>query len=248
MRDLLYLSENKMRALIPQLPGQLRRRLGFEAGLNAGVVSAKASLPGESQPSSIALLDAVLEMIGQERGSRWRIDPDLRAGDWIQFEEEFRYGDADTASYLPRDDRAADHALSGLVYFAATEAEAPFVLCGSSVHVLDRWQSGDSPKGQVGHFYMDALIAYARQLAELPDEAATTELSPPEECFSSPLRYALGWLCAVETRDDHPNNWVTKPVWLSGHARVLAVEPPRVEHGPPCVLATPLYVEYAQRG
>src|SRR5437016_151262 len=140
MRDLLYLSENKMLALVPQLPGQLRRRLGFEAGINAGVASAKASLPGESQPSSVALLDSVVEMIEREKGSRWRTDSDLRAGDWIQFEEEFRYGDAATAGYL-RDrrchDQAAGHALSGLVYFAATDAEAPFVLCGSSVHVLD---------------------------------------------------------------------------------------------------------------
>jgi hypothetical protein len=72
MRDLLYLSENKLRALVPQLPGQLRRRLGFEAGLNVGVASARASLPGEPQPSSIALLDAVVEMIEQEKGSRWR--------------------------------------------------------------------------------------------------------------------------------------------------------------------------------
>jgi hypothetical protein len=50
------------------------------------------------------------------------------------------------------------------------------VLCGSSVHVLDRWQSGDEPKNLVGHFYMDALLACARQLAELPDEAAQSRL------------------------------------------------------------------------
>lgn len=251
MRDLLYLSENKMRALIPQLPGQLRRRLGFEAGINAGVASAKASLPGESQPSSVALLDSVVEMIEREKGARWRTDSDLRAGDWIQFEEEFRYGDAATAGYLRdrrRHDQAADHSLSGLVYFAATDAEAPFVLCGSSVHVLDRWQSGDSPGQRVGYFYMDALIAYARQLAELPDEAATTEFAPPENGLRRPLQYALCWLCGVETRDDRPNGWVTGPVRLSGHARVLAVEPPRAAGGPPCVLATPLYAEYAQRG
>jgi len=251
MRDLLYLSENKMRALVPQLPGQLRRRLGFEAGLNAGIASAKASLPGESQPSSIALLDSVVEMIEREKGSRWRTDSDLRAGDWIQFEEEFRYGDADTARYLRdlRHDQIAEQALSGLVYFAATDAEAPFVLCGSWVHVLDRWQSGDSPEKQVGHFYMDALIAYARQLAELPDEAATIEFAPPgtsqEKRLKSPLRYALCWLCQVETRDDRPNSWVTGPVRLNGHARVLAVESPLAKGGPPCVLATPLYVEYA---
>ena len=61
-------------------------------------MSAKASLPSESQPSSIALLDSVLKMIEQEKGSRWRTGPDPRAGDWIQFEEESRYGDADTAS------------------------------------------------------------------------------------------------------------------------------------------------------
>ena len=169
MRDLLYLSENKMRALIPQLPGQLRRRLGFEAGLNVGVASARASLPGEPQPSSIALLDAVVEMIEQEKGSRWRTDPDLRAGDWVQFEEEFRYGDAATKG----------ESLSGLVYFAATDGEAPFVLCGSSVHVLDRWQPGDGPSRRVGHFYMDALLDYARALAGLPDEAAVTEFTPP---------------------------------------------------------------------
>lgn len=250
VRDLLYLSENKMRALVPQLPGQLRRRLGVEVGLNAGVASAKASLPGEPQPSSIALLDAVVEMIEREKGSRWRTDHGLRAGDWIQFEEEFRYGDADTATHrrgLPGHDQPASHPLSGLVYFAATCAGAPFVLCGSSVHVLDRWQPGDSPGNQVGHFYMDALIAYARQLAELPDEAAVTEFSPPAADLHRSLQYALSWLCRVETQDGRPNHWATGPVRLTGHARVLAVEAPYTAGGPPSVLATPLYVQYAQR-
>lgn len=236
MRDLLYLSEHKMRALVPQLPGQIRRRLGFEAGLNVGVASAKASLPGEPQPSTVALLDAVVEMIEREKGSRWRTDGDVRAGDWIQFEEEFLYGDAATAG----------QALSGLVYFAAPDSEAPFVLCGSPVHVLDRWQSGDGPDQRVGHFYMDALIACARELAELPDEAATTEFTPPET--GSALRYALGILCGVETRTGSRSTWaITRPVRLSGHARVLAVEPYDADR-PPAVLATPLYVQYAERG
>jgi hypothetical protein len=234
MRDLLYLSENKMRALVPQLPGQLRRRLGFEAGLNVGVASARASLPGEPQPSSIALLDAVVEMIEQEKGSRWRADPDLRAGDWVQFEDEFLYGDAANAG----------EALSGLVYFAATDGEAPFVLCGSSVHVLDRWQAEDEPGRRVGRFYMDALLDYARALAGLPDEAAVTEFTPPRTRGS--LRYALGFLTQVETQRDP--GWATGPVRLSGHARVLAVEPDPDGGRPPCVLATPLYVQYAERG
>ena len=249
MRDLLYLSETKMQALIPQLPSRPRRRLGFEAGLNAGVASAKASLPSEPQPSSIARLDAVVEMIEHEKGSRRRTDSDLRGGDWIQFEEEFRYGDAAPRHHaMPGE---ADHALSGLVYFAATDAEAPFVLCGSSVHVLDRWQSGDSQGKRVGYFYMDALIAYARQIAELPDEAAVAVFAPPtpraRQDSSLGLAYALHWLCAIETREDRGNGWVTGPVLLKGHARVLAVESQPTRGVPPSVFATPLYVEYAQR-
>jgi hypothetical protein len=113
------------------------------------------------------------------------------------------------------------------------------------VHVLDRWQPGDGPGQRVGYFYMDALITCARQLAELPDEAAATEFTPPET--GPGLRYALSWLCRVETRDDRPNGWVTRPVRLSGHARVLAVEPSPATGEPPYVLATPLYVQYAQR-
>ncbi len=245
MRDLVYLSDNKMRALIPQLPGQLRRRLGFEAGINVGVVSATATLPSEPQPSSIALLDAVVEMIEQEKRSLRRTDSDLRSGDWIQFEEEFRYGDAATAAYLPPD-QIAGHPLSGLVYFAAP-AGAPFVLCGSSVHVLDRWQSANPTVKQVGYFYLDAILAYARQLAELPDEAAATEFTPPAEPGRS-LSYGLKHLCEIDVRDDQRNGWATRPVWLKGHARVLAVVPAYVPGGPPGVLATPLYVEYAQRG
>ncbi|WP_281287629.1 SAVMC3_10250 family protein [Amycolatopsis rhizosphaerae] len=269
-----------MRTLVPQLPGRLRRRLGFEAGLSAGVVSAKAALPSESQPSSVALLDAVVEMIEREKGSRWRTENDLFAGDWIQFEEEFRYGDAAAARYSDSEQDAA-HALAGLVCFAATDAEPPFVLCGSAVHVLDRWQTGASPEKRVGWFYMDALAAYARTLAELPDEAATARFEPPTttrrpeeethlrgklaelagedtitigEVQPSPQRhglegslaYTLQFLCfSAQSGGDDYDQWATEPVRLSGHARVLAAVPTGSD-GPPGVLATPLYVEYAQ--
>jgi hypothetical protein len=117
------------------------------------------------------------------------------------------------------------------------------VLCGSSVHVLDRWQSGDPQERRVGYFYLDAILAYARRLAELPDEAATTELTPPPQVHRD-LGHGLRWLCQVETRHER-NGWVTGPVRLSGHARVLAVVPSPKEDEAPAVLGTPLYVEYA---
>ena len=213
----------------------------MEAGLNAGVVSVRASsTPGGPEPSSVGVLDAVVDMIEKELGSRWRAEGDVRPGEWIQFEEEFRYG----AGY-PGDAAREEEVMSGLVYFAAV-SRPPFVLCGSAVHVLDRWQSPDSRPRHVGYFYLDALRAYARRLAELPDEAAASEFTPPVPGYRTrgTLAYALSWLCGVETRDGRGNGWVTGPVLLSGHARVLAVEPER--DGTPTVLATPLYVEYAQ--
>src|SRR5258707_838267 len=65
---------------------------------------------------------------------------------------------------------------------------------------------------------MDALLDYARARAGLPDEAAVTEFTPPRTRGS--LRYALGFLTRVETQRDP--GWVTRPVRLRGHARVLA--------------------------
>ena len=149
MHDLLYFSERKMEALVPQLPGRLRRRLGLEAGLDVGLASVKARLPGEGEQISVALLDAVVKMIDRERGVRWRTEPTLTAGDWIQFEEKFRFGDA-----WPGHERDAA-TVSGLVYFAAAN-EPPFVLVGSAAHVLDRRQSANRAEDQVGAFYVDA--------------------------------------------------------------------------------------------
>ncbi|MDP9607906.1 SAVMC3_10250 family protein [Streptomyces hygroscopicus] len=235
MRDLLYLSENKMRALVPQLSGRLRRRLGLEAGFNAGVASVKATLPSDAQPSSAALLDAVVNMIERARGFRSRTDGDLQPGDWIRFEEAFHYGDA--PGRVRDEDTAA-----GLVYFAAKDGP-PFVLLGSGVHVLDRWQSEEA-RGPGRPFYMDAIRAYARRLAELPDEAATGEFEPlPRPRRAVPLRHAMEYLCDSVGRWESP--WVSQLVQLGGHARVLAVEP--MSDGTRSVLATPLYVEYTQR-
>src|ERR1019366_2570269 len=131
MRDLLYFSETKMRTLVPQLPSRLLKRLGLEAGVSAGLISIKATLPPEQSPSLIGALDQVIKMLSAERLPRWRTDPQVRAGGWIQFEEAFSFGEA-----LPSAD-LADH---DLVYFVATPDPLPFLLCGSRAHLLDKRQ------------------------------------------------------------------------------------------------------------
>lgn len=232
MRDLLYLSESKMAALAPQLPPRVRRRLGFDAGPNVGVVSVHASPPAGT-PAPVALLDAVVEMIERDRGPRWRADDELRAGDWIVFEEDCYYG-----AGWPGEG-TGDGPAGGLVYYAAA-GRPPFLLCGSAAHVLDRRQpAGAGPEALVGRFYTDALLSYLRQVTALPDDAAAGAVPPAEP--RRWLHHAVSWLTQVEPH--RAQGW-HGPVRLSGHARVLACE----QRGPGrerWALATPLYVRYA---
>ncbi|WP_157619980.1 SAVMC3_10250 family protein [Saccharothrix sp. NRRL B-16348] len=248
MRDLLYLSENKMRVLSPQVPQQLRKKIGFETGVNVGFASFKTSLPSEPSKSLVTMLDSVIEMIEQERTVKWFTEANLQSGDWVQFEDEFFYGDA--ASGRIKSEPVAD---TGLVYFAAQRpphwntsrggpARTPFVLVGSSANVLDRWQPPDSHVKAVGAYYMEAVLAYAERLAELPDEATESELAVPGHGGHA-LVEALRYLTPITQSVRPHSGWAAGPVTIKGHARVLAAEKDKVLS--PAVLATPLYIEYA---
>ncbi|GAU70647.1 hypothetical protein SSP35_21_00420 [Streptomyces sp. NBRC 110611] len=238
MRDLLYLSESKLAALAPQLPDRIRKRLGAEAGLNAGLISMKATLAaGENQqPSPVGALDAVVNLIEGKYGRRLRTDDDIRAGDWIRFEEEFRYGDAWPGV------RGRHSTIEGLVYFASADAPA-FVLVGSAAHVLDRRPPEEPPGRQVGRYYVEGLRMYARRLRDLPDEAAGGGTTPP---IAAPVVFtAVGFLWASGRNGRSSHDEWSPPVRLAGHARVLAVKQHR--DGRHMILATPLYLEYAPR-
>jgi hypothetical protein len=239
MRDLLYLSENKMRVLSPQVPQQLRKKTGFEAGVNVGVASFKTSLPSEAPKSSVTMLDSVIEMIEQERKVKWFTEEDLQSGDWVQFEDEFFYGDA--ASGRRKVEPVAD---TGLVYFAAQRLPkgTPFVLVGSSANVLDRWQPPDSHVKAVGAYYMEAVRAYAARVTKLPDEAAESEFTVSRHGGDA-LVQALNYLTPATRSVEQHSGWAAGPVMLRGHARVLAA--PKDDIWGRAVLATPLYIEYA---
>ncbi|MEU2931052.1 SAVMC3_10250 family protein [Streptomyces sp. NPDC007251] len=237
MRDLLYLSESKMGVLVPQLPGRVRDRLGLEAGLNAGVLSLKASMASDSRTSLVGALDAALKMIERKYGHRQRTEAGLAVGHWIEFDEEFRFGSA-----WPGGDGVRGHpVVEGLVYFAAAQypERPPFVLVGSAAHLLDRRRptgDGTSDGQQVGHYYVEAIRAYARALQELPGHAAIGYL--PELGATDRALSAVTLLCEREA--PHTEGW-TPPVRLAGVARILAVD------NSGSILATPLYIEYASR-
>lgn len=234
MHDLLYLSESKMEVLVPQLPNRIRRRLGFEAGVNTGVLSVKAKVANEGQPPLVGAIDDVVKMIENEHGTRWRTDYDLRAGDWIRFEEYFRYGNA-----WPGDEYHQPF-VSGLTYFAAAGAP-PFALIGSSVHVLDLRQPQPTP--YLGLYYADALREFAQTVVQMPDEAVS-ELPPRPPGADDRTSDMDAVLHAVPWLRIHSDGMAETR--LSGHARVIAVGITSYGYER-SVLATPLYVEYLPR-
>lgn len=241
MRDLLYLSENKMRVLSPQVPRQLWKKTGFEAGINVGLASFKTTLPGDAPQSSVAMLDPVIEMIEQKRKVKWFTDEVLQVGDWVQFEDEFFYGDAAPAR---KRSFGKEVVVTGLVYFAAQRPAngIPFVLVGSSANVLDRWQPPDSHVKTVDTYYMEAARVYAARLSELLDKAAESDFTAPRFRGHN-LVQALRYLTPIAGSVESHSGWAAGPVMLRGHARVLAA--PNDDIWGRAVLATPLYVEYA---
>ena len=237
MRDLLYLSESKMQVLVPQLRGGIRRRLGLEAGANIGFVSFKATLPGKGdQKSPMAFIDAVVRMIEKHRKVRNRTDSGLASGDWIRFNEEFRYGDA---SSLERFD--GDVSVPPLTYFVAAEPP-PLVLCGSTAHVLDRRQSRDQEMPDFSHaYYSNAFLRYVQAVFESTSENAPgkPKSSRRHKSDISDISWSIKFI--YNSAQDKPG-W-SDPVRLAGHARILAVG--AAPAGEPLMLATPLYVEYS---
>ena len=225
-----------MRTLVPQLPVRLLKRLGLEAGVSAGLISMKVTLPPDQSPSLIGALDQVIEMLAAKRLPRWRTDPRVRTGGWIQFDEAFRFGEAPPSADL------SDH---DLVYFVATDDDqSSFLLCGSRAHLLDKRQVTDGRPDPVAGYYTTALLDYARRLAALPDEAAVAD--PPRLAGNLNMNgdptsdddEAQGELMRAIGELYNPNISWTGHAVLAGHARVLAVGD--------FVLATPLYVEYSE--
>ncbi|MEU1193057.1 SAVMC3_10250 family protein [Streptomyces sp. NPDC005859] len=237
MRDLLYVSESKMRVLAPQLPDRVRNRLGIEAGINTGIVAVKGTLASRdgNTPSSIEALDAVVEMIERSHGERSHTDADLRPGDWIKLNETFEYGQAD-------DHQEEFTGPDCLVYFAATTLP-PLVLLTSAKHILEVQQENSAPEQRrsPGPFYLDLFRDQYRALLETPGEGAEGVV---EDVVEYMLFYAVWQLCDFAARRAASDRG--QPARLAGHARVLAVGQ-YGPHRPRCVVATPLYLEYAPR-
>ena len=108
-------------------------------------------------------------MIEVERSPRWRTDPKLQVGHWIQFEEEFWYGEAAPSYSGPSSD---------VVHFGAiNHQDNMFLLCGSQVHVLDKRQRPTVDRRPRRSFYTSEVGVNVFELGRFCDEQPVTE--PP---------------------------------------------------------------------
>jgi hypothetical protein len=130
--------------------------------------------------------------------------------------------------------------VEGLVYFAAAVPGAPAVCSRRIVRPPSGPSTADGRRNlgrpAVGHYYVEAIRAYAHALQERPGHAAIGYL--PELGATDRALSAVTLLCAIEA--PHTAGW-TPPVRLAGVARILAVD------NAGSILATPLYIEYASR-
>lgn len=240
MRELVYLSDNKLKQFVPERRwwGRAGRRLNrfrLDANTPVGGGGIEFDLGGEPTPAAATVrsLDAVVRHI--EEHALWYQDPDARAGRWVYFEAPlhfFRVGSRDPGigTVLFLDSPVSDG------YDPGT---CRFLLHGNDRHLLAPLPStGLTLKDVAGSAFTASSI---RRTADVgPPPAADRIDSAPEPMLPpAPVLPPLVVSKVVERAD------FLSPAgaaWMRGYARVTTLFEAR---SATVIVATPLYVEYA---
>jgi hypothetical protein len=220
MRELIYLSNAKLRQFRRERPGKWRRVR--EVGAKAPFVEVTVSLSDEATVG-VPDLGPVLRYLDTDSAQppRWYMENGLEPGQWIQFEALMNYDILTDAPGQPD---------SGMLVFwdVSLTGEPDLVrlmLHGSPGHLVDA-EVNEQPNNRFGkstaYHFLHALN-HLLSSTEAPDQ---------------PPAFRLAKL--LSTLDQVPPETAS---WVAGYARVTAIqngEPPRV------VVASPLYVEYSR--
>ncbi|MEV0052447.1 SAVMC3_10250 family protein [Saccharopolyspora shandongensis] len=218
MRQLLYLSERKLRQFQPDRPRRWWRGIGSEVEAKLPPVgSVKLTRSGQTDGEIVDLVRAIAEIEESDLPVRWFDDQDLHAGEWVRFEARLNY---------------ATHAVEDepfVVFFwepATVDGRPRLLLHGSRdslvgvPRVEERlWPMGSDPLG---------LAHFVKAMAAEQDGFSVTD------DWGSAVGLLYG-LCAATLPP-------ATAAPFRGLARVTAV----VDCGhQPTVIASPLYVEYS---
>ncbi|QCX76249.1 hypothetical protein C9F11_12860 [Streptomyces sp. YIM 121038] len=247
MRELVYLSDRKLRQFMPERRW-LTGRHGWQVSTPVGGVGVEAGTP-DAEREREKRLRRIVEHVSVS--ARWFTEPEVRAGAWVEFEAPLNY-------------RALNGAAPGMVLFLDPAAGVEgyesggavrLVLHGSVEHlgggskpgvaeppalVEDRWDGGgDSCGPSWVEFVATRAATLLDTLAAQPgavDEPGSTSTPHAPPTLAEGTRQVLAALdrqLPVETA-----------AWMRGHARVTAALAAPGGGGVRYVVATPLYVEY----
>ncbi|WP_406447008.1 SAVMC3_10250 family protein [Streptomyces sp. NBC_01613] len=266
MRELVYLSDSKLRQFVPEgRRGRIGRRLSaLRVTTPVGGLELESADDPDTERQKQRHLSSVVRHI--EEQALWFQDRASRSGRWVYFEAPLNIlGKPDDGTVLfvdpepgevegydqPNGSRLLLHGSTGHLYYTdAVEVEA----------LMSRDTSASHPaeprlliKGSGGYYPADvlrdpALSASRAPTAEAPDAPAL----PPDRVSAvmgaeqgrNPRLRPSGIDILLETLQPYNSPWTA--TWMRGYARVTACVPlPAGDGLHTCVVATPLYVERA---
>lgn len=257
MRELVYLSDAKLKQFLPALRS-LWPRPKFSVKAPFGAV--EVDLTPSEQKARLQQLDQVVDHIG--RTARWFTDPALEPGQWAFFESPL--------SYL----KVGHYFLPDLVLFAAPNRALSCDPSGARVHLLLHGSSRHLLGGTSSQLYTpanSAALDFLAHISNLLDVLDVNSFSlPPAEDGQIPSRRRRRAAKRVQDeaaqREDRSfadvsyNRTAARDLlqaievkmgtdtaaWMSGYARIsanLAEQVPAGRNPVRYLVASPLYVE-----
>ncbi|MGW1813925.1 SAVMC3_10250 family protein [Streptomyces sp. NPDC002125] len=250
MRELVYLSDSKLRQFLPER-GQ-RRRIGrrlrmfrLDGNTPMGGGGFEVHLDGEGPTTAEDRAHRLASTIDHlETHALWFTDPDTRPGRWIYFEAPLFFFHVDS--------RDPDVGTVLFVDAPGVDGYAPegarLILHGSAKHLLVPVPRSalavSGVIGSLGPFDTGPSISHRLWDAERPPPSPTVgELAdvPAERAPELSLVSAHSIVAALSDIHRRRDDLADTAAWMRGYARVTYVE--RYESA--IVYATPLNVEYA---
>jgi hypothetical protein len=236
VRELIYLSNSKMQQFLPDRPPRWRRigRLRAEIKAPVGSISVEPELPDNKAWTKADDLNKVTDYI--EQNFQWFTSEEVRAGEWIYFEDWLNYR-------VFRPHRRAPIVLFYNLNYHET-GHTRLLLHGSAEHLRGsapaegqlRLERLESPSPSDGPWFRDMLPI----LPKLIDKLATR---PVER---TGIARGLEWDIKDVVQALDESNISETAAWLTGYARVTARIVPSsgdISPGGSFVVASPLYVE-----
>ncbi|MFC5957749.1 SAVMC3_10250 family protein [Streptomyces pratens] len=240
MREIVYLSESKLRQFVPE-PRRVPRTSALRVTTPFGGIDMDAPVTDgeQSQLRHLREVHKHLELVAD-----WYTEPELRPGQWVQFEVSLR---CVTLSGAHQDlvlfvdsargrgtDRVAAGSCRLLMHGSARHLRGwtPMPVEGPVLEVVNSGSSlGTSFVTRAGQ----VVEALTRHRDPLP-----ADQTPPRAAADLHGRGVQELLCALDDEDVS----IDTSAFMTGYARVTGLLP-SIGTGSRCVVASPLVVEYA---